>query len=170
MSAPFRWVASPRADSTGKVLDADAIRILDGWPEREITSWHSTPVYTRTGRTLVTLNHAVRADFDTLWAAWEASGVLDALHGVTYDGDYVPRYKRGLQLAHHDQQARHLSNHASGHAFDICASHYPLGVRIGVNDPMRAVASVARETGRWRVGGDFTRPDWMHYEHVTSPF
>lgn len=170
LRAPFKWKAAPLVDSSGKVIDADAVRILEGWPEREITSWRNEDVRTLTGRktSIVTLNHAVRADFDALWREWVKAGVLVHLN-VVWSGGWVARYKRGLTPAAHDTNPRHLSNHASGHAFDICAGDYPLGYRPAPLDPIRQLTDIAR-AHRWHHGIDFARCDAMHFQHVESPF
>ncbi len=130
------------------------------------------------------MNAGVRESFLKLWAAWEAQGVLEILKAtysptftpagqpkqIVYDGwagAYNPRYKRGVA---HDQNPNHLSNHASGHAFDICSRRYPLGMKVAGPDPMHLLVPIAEAHG-WRWGGNFkSRCDGMHWESVGSPF
>lgn len=169
--APFKWKWSP-SDT-----DNDRIVILEKWPILNITSFACEPLarWTKQRSRIVTLNHSVKEDFLTLWNRWEKEELLELLtealrvRGLhpSWAGGWVPRYKRG---AAHDQNPRNLSTHASGHAFDICANAYPLGRAVPAEDIMNALADIAKECG-WNWGGRFsTRPDGMHFQHVSSPF
>lgn len=124
------------------------------------------------------MNHQCRESFLGLWAAWEKDGALERFksdytpaptRAIVHDGwagAYNPRYKRGVA---HDQNPNHLSNHASGHAFDIAAQRYPLGREIPGPDLIHLLVPIAKSYG-WRWGGEFTRRDGMHFQHETSPF
>lgn len=167
--APFRWKAAPTA------TDKDAIRILEGWAEREITSFACDETERWCRRRIITLNHQVKPDFLALWSAWEKSGVLEALCPVTprapaayitWNGGWVARYKRGMP---HDQNPQHVSNHSSGHAFDLMAARYPLGTKPAPSDPIHALVPIANKYG-WEWGGKFSRCDPMHWQHHLSPF
>lgn len=161
-AAPFKWKWSP-SDT-----DNDRIVILEKWPILNITSFACEPLarWTKQRSRIVTLNHSVREDFLKLWERWEKEGLLELLDKPSWGGGWAPRYKRG---APHDQNPKNLSNHASGHAFDICAPVYPLGKPVPAEDPMHDLAAVASEHG-WKWGGKWARPDGMHYQHVKSPF
>lgn len=168
MTAPFKWRWTP-AD-----YDRDRITILEKWPILNITSFACEPLsrWTKGKSRIVTLNHSVREDFLRLWDRWEKEGLLEGLAEKckpTWSGGWVARYKRGLSDEQHDQQARHLSNHSSGHAFDICAAELPLGLRVDQAHPIRQLVPVAAELN-WHWGGDWRRPDPMHFQHKTSPF
>jgi hypothetical protein len=169
--APFKWTWAP-SDT-----DQDRIRILGGWPQLNITSFACEPLarWTKNRSRIVTLNHSVKEPFLKLWEAWEKEDLLELLteslerkgQKPAWAGGWVPRYKRG---AAHDQNPRNLSTHASGHAFDICPTAYPLGKAVPPEDIMHALADVAKEHG-WFWGGKFaSRPDGMHFQHVSSPF
>lgn len=151
--------------------------ILAGWPLLNITSFACEPLARWTGKRsrIVTLNHSVKPSFLKLWERWENEGLLEDLTEAldarsmkpTWGGGWVPRYKRGVA---HDMNPANLSTHSSGHAFDICAAAYPLGRPVKADDVMRDLAKVAKEQG-WFWGGDFkSRPDGMHFQHVSSPF
>lgn len=177
--SPFRWKAAPRVDSSGKVLDPDAIKILEGWADINITTFpcESLSVFTNGMYRMVTLNHQAKDDFLELMAAWHDRGLLEEIreHAVSkkktfrMDGYWVPRYKRGLTQAQHDQNPNHLSNHASGHAFDMLAALYPRGLTIQSSDPIHQLVAVAEEF-EWEWGGYFHTPDGMHFQHRKSPF
>ncbi len=178
-SAPFKWKHAPTA------TDPDHIVILEKWAELNITSFACEELnrWTHGKSRIVTLNHSCKDSFLALWKAWEKEGVLDTLKSDYFPtftpagqapkpvhdgwgGAYNPRYKRGVA---HDQNPNHLSNHASGHAFDICARRYPLGVKVAGPDLMQLLVPIAEAHG-WKWGGNFTRPDGMHFQSVLSPF
>lgn len=159
---PFSWKAAPT------VTDPDHVTILGGWDVLNITSFACEELsrWTRGHSRIVTMNHSVKDSFLALWAAWEKAGLLAALPPA-WGGAYNPRYKRGVP---HDTNPNHLSNHASGHAFDICPARYPLGVGVkSPTDPILTLAKIAESMG-WRWGGHFARPDPMHFQSVLSPF
>lgn len=169
---PFKWKAAPTA------TDPDAIRILGDWALLNITSFACDQTEKWCRRRIITLNHEVQADFLALWKAWEDQELLQPFvddmpsysRFITFNGGWVARYKRGLTLAQHDQQIRHLSNHASGHAFDVMAARYPRGRVVDGADPIHALAQAAEATGRWKWGGSFPTTDPMHFQHVKSLF
>lgn len=168
LPAPFKWKHAPTA------TDPDAIRILGGWAEAHITSFPCEQTEKWCRRRIITLHHDVKADFLALWAAWEKTGVLELLVAdqlspakfFTFNGGWVARYKRG---APEDQNARHLSNHSTGHAFDIMAGRYPLGRVVPPTDPIHQLVPIAAQHN-WNWGGNFKRPDGMHWQHVKSLF
>jgi hypothetical protein len=168
--SPFKWRHAPSE------TDPDKIVILEKWALLNITSFACEPLSRWTsGRSrIVTLNHSVKDPFLKLWDRWEHLGLLERLttslseHHMkpTWGGGWVARYKRG---AAHDANPSNLSSHASGHAFDICPAAYPLGRPVKGEDIMQALADTAEEMG-WTWGGRFrSRPDGMHYQHISSP-
>ena len=153
---PFRWAAAPTAD------DADHIKILDGWIEANIVTFLCP--YIGTG-VHMTLNKAIVDDFQAWMKAVHDAGLMS--HLLPFCGGFNPRYKRGMP---HDQDPRHVSNHASGHATDWSAARLPLGSHAAPNDPIRDIVPIAKEHG-FRWGGDYVhRPDPMHFDSVHSPF
>lgn len=174
INQPFRWKHAPSK------TDKDAIRILDNWDTDNITSFACEPLarWTQNRSRVVTMNVGVREDFLALWDAWERTGCLNILKSqfqaklggpVVRDGwagAWCARYKRGVA---HDGVASHLSNHATGHAFDICPARYPLGVTITGPDPIHLLVPIAKKYG-WKWGGEFKRSDPMHFQHSKSPF
>lgn len=163
-AAPFQWKSAPTPS------DPDHVCILAGWDVLNITSFACEELsrWTKGYSRIVTMNHSVKDSFLALWNAWEKARVLSALQPASWGGAYNPRYKRGVP---HDQSPNHLSNHASGHAFDLCPQRYPLGQAVmSAADPMHALAAIAKPLG-WNWGGDFVhRPDPMHFQSVLSPF
>jgi len=159
-NAPFRWTPAPSA------LEPDGIKILDDWARANITSFACEELarWTNGKSRIVTMNESVKDSFLGLWAHWDRAGVLHGLVGA-WGGAWNARYKRGVP---HDGTVSHLSNHATGHAFDICPARYPLGQRVQPNDPLLALVAIAK--GRdWVWGGDFARTDPMHFQHRSSP-
>lgn len=76
---------------------------------------------------------------------------------LTWDGSYVPRMIRG---------GKNLSSHAYGMAFDINANWNNLGaIPSGERDigTVRPLIGLAEKYGFF-WGGNFTRPDGMHFE------
>lgn len=160
-SPPFKWKHAPTA------TDPDAIRILGDWALLNIGSFACEETSKWCKRRIITLNYAVKDDFLALWKAWDAAGVLEPFRGLlTWNGGWVARYKRGKP---HDQNPRNLSNHSSGHAFDIMAAQYPLGVKPSAVDPIHKLVPIANKHG-WEWGGKFNRCDAQHWQHHKSFF
>lgn len=164
---PFAWKAAPTP------TDPDAIRILGHWAEINITSFACEPLarWTNGKSRIVTMNFQCKEDFLALWAELEALGLLSLIptHLRAWNGSWVARYKRGLTLAQHDQQLRHLSNHSTGHAFDVCAAHLPRGKKAPADDPIHQWVPVcAKHNYSW--GNEFATPDPMHFQAIYSPF
>lgn len=162
VSSPFKWKHAPQA------ADPDHIAILYGWDLLNIGSFACEPLarWTKGRSRMVSMNHSVRESFLELWAAWEKAGVLVPLAPAAWGGAYNPRYKRGVP---HDQNPAHLSNHSTGHAFDICPGKYVLGYVPSPTDPIHQLVPIAESHG-WKWGGKFSRCDAMHFQHVSSPF
>lgn len=106
----------------------------------------------------VSVHRAAAKSIVELWARWEKLGLLQ--HVQTWNGSFVPRFKRGRAGG----GVAALSNHSWGTAFDVNAKLYPLGQPVWLLSPMRALAKVGEELG-WFWGGNFrSRPDGMHFE------
>lgn len=164
INAPFRWQPAPSA------LEPDGIKILDDWTRQNLASFACEELSRWTGgkSRIVTMNESVKDAFLSLWGSWERKGLLLKLPASWggWGGAWNARYKRGVP---HDGDLRHVSNHATGHAFDICAQRYALGAAVPAGDPMRELAAVAHDLG-WVWGGTFSRIDGMHFQYRTSPF
>lgn len=93
---------------------------------------------------------------------WRSKNIVLIKSIGTWNGSFVPRYKRGKAGGSHAD----LSNHSWGTAFDIDAQRYPLGKVVAADAPIRKLVPLAHEHG-WLWGGDFkSRPDGMHFEYV----
>jgi hypothetical protein len=104
-------------------------------------------------------NKAVK-QLQKLWKAWEEAGLLDRI--VTYDGGFVPRFKK----ISGGGCATSLSNHAWGSAFDINASWNGLGKEpalIGAKGCTRELVQIANAHGFY-WGGHYGTKDGMHFE------
>lgn len=95
---------------------------------------------------------------------------------MTYEGCYVPRYKRGLDplppLGGHgvkkstDADGSKLSNHSFGSAFDINAGDNGFGepaAICGKRGATRELVEAANSLGIY-WGGHFSTTDGMHFE------
>lgn len=92
-----------------------------------------------------------------LWSDWEKNGLLDRI--LAYDGSFNPRFIRKSHTT--------LSNHAFGSAFDINATHNPIGGRpalVGQKGSVRELVPLANEWGFYWGGHFPTRLDGMHFE------
>lgn len=119
-----------------------------------------------------TLHTLIKDQFLGLWQAWEDEGLLG--HVRTWAGAYVPRYMRKVDIPP-EGNARRLSNHAWGTAFDINAAWNGLGktpAKVGEDGCVRELVATAHRFGFY-WGGHFggSRPDGMHFEaaQVTTP-
>lgn len=84
-----------------------------------------------------------------------AAGLADRL--ITYDGCYNNRFVRGGNTA---------SMHAYGAAIDLNAAYNEMGrrpARVGERGSVAELVSHFANHG-WYWGGNFTRPDGMHFE------
>lgn len=136
----------------------DGIRIVGDWAKDHIVRVH-VPQLDRA----VSIHKACEAAFLGLWADWEALGLRSRV--LTFNGAWVPRYKRGKSGGGWDA----LSNHALGTAFDINAKWNPLGhapAPLGAEGSVVELVPAAHARG-FVWGGDFLhRVDGMHFEFV----
>jgi hypothetical protein len=156
MNAPFKWISAPTPN------DPDHIRILDGWDLVNITTFLCPDLGTL--GTHVTMNHECKDDFLALMKAIKEENLME--HLGPWCGAYNSRYKRGVA---HDQNPAHVSNHASGHAFDVDCTRLPLGVPVAQTDRIRDIVPIAKEHN-FVWGGEFHRIDGMHFQSIHSPF
>src|SRR5262249_12487398 len=106
----FDFVPAPTTDNP------EGIRILGSWVANNIID---VPIPQLRGTAIdgpprtIQFHRLGAAQLRAVWAAWESAGLLDLI--LTYDGSFVPRFKRGQ--ANGGPEA--LSNHSFGTAFDI---------------------------------------------------
>jgi hypothetical protein len=139
----------------------EAIKIHGDWVKKNIVSVEIPQLKNVRGAPktgMVQLHRLVAPQFQAMFAAWEAAGLLDLVK--TYDGGWVPRFVRGSRTS--------LSNHAFGSAIDINAMWNPLGTvppKVGEPGSVRKLVEIAFEHGQywggWYPNG---RPDGMHFE------
>jgi hypothetical protein len=152
----------------------EAIRITDDWPQRNIATFIVPQLVPLRGTHTLKFHTQAGDALCELWAAWEETDLLRRV--LSFNGAWVPRYKRGRGPVTVDGVARRpfpgpaqLSNHSWGTAFDINARWNPLGQ---APVPMGGVGSVVElveeaEAHDFAWGGHFaSRPDGMHFEYV----
>jgi hypothetical protein len=155
----FRYEA--RADGT--------IRYLDDWPAKNIVrivvpELERIPGVELSGKRVgagpaggvVHCHRLMAPALQALFAAWREARLLD--HLLTWAGLWSPRLVRGSTST--------LSSHAWGTAFDVNAPWNALGqlpARAGDRGSVVELVPLAREHGFF-WGGDFSRPDGMHFE------
>ena len=108
----------------------------------------------------IRFNKKASKQLQRLWKAWEDAGLLDRI--ITYDGGFVPRYKK----LKGGGCATSLSNHAWGSAFDINAQWNALGAEpalLGKKGCTRELVEIAAQHGFY-WGGHFSNKDGMHFE------
>lgn len=105
-----------------------------------------------------TLHCQVWPDFLDLIALWESEGTL--ARPFIWSGGFNPWLKRGRAEP---------SAHAGGWAFDLFAPELPLGSPAPPGHRVAELARLAKATGAWSWGGDFARPDPMHFQWRRSP-
>ena len=106
-----------------------------------------------------------------LFAQWEMDDLLHLI--LTYEGCFVPRYKRGHAPPgtgghgiRKSTDVNALSNHSFGSAFDINAADNGLGsvpALCGRRGSTRELVASANALGVF-WGGHFSTPDGMHFE------
>lgn len=144
------------------------IQITDDWAKKNIVTV-SVPqldgVEGAGNKGRATIHASIKDQFLGLWEAWEDEGLLG--HVLTWAGAYVPRYMRKVTIPP-GGNARLLSNHAWGTAFDINAAWNGLGktpAAVGEKGCVRELVATAHRFGFY-WGGHFGggRPDGMHFE------
>lgn len=148
---PYRLAPTPE-DKTAIVVDPK-------WEKENLETieipWHG-------GRRIRCHTLAALPIYD-LFSTWKRAGFESLI--LTFNGCYVPRFKRGKSPPLHDTD---LSNHSWGCAIDINARWNPLGkrpARIGETGSVELLVNAAYEAG-FCWGGDFKTPDGMHFEFV----
>lgn len=162
----FQFVHEPVASN------AENIRILGTWEQENIVP---VVVPQMIGRGIrgapkngtIRWHRAAVNQLLRMWAAWEQAGLLDRIK--SWDGSYVPRFIRGgpTRSDFAQNQAKYLSNHAFGTAFDINASTNDLGVTppmVGQPGCVRELVAIANQFGFYWGGHFATRLDGMHFE------
>lgn len=145
----FRYTPAPSKSNPEK------IKIDPKWVRANITSVkilvHGTEIVAWFHKLVA--QHAV-----DLFATWNAYENLAPLVR-TFNGSYAPRFIRG-------SEAKNLSAHSYGSAFDINARWNRLGKEpapVGSPGSVIPLVEIAEEKG-WVWGGRWRRPDGMHFE------
>lgn len=150
----FAFVPAP-TDS-----NPEGIRITDDWIKRSIVAVDIPQLRGIAGAssTRVTCHRLTAPKLEELFAAWERAGLMRFV--LSWAGLWVPRFIRGSRTT--------LSSHAHGSAFDINAAWNGLGrvpTAQGLKGSVRELVPIANALG-WYWGGNFSRPDGMHFELV----
>ncbi len=145
----FKFTADPQPGNP------EHIKIEPGWADQHIV----TIEVPQLGNKKIQVNAKGADKFLQLWSEWEKYKVLD--HVVTFNGAWVPRYKRNKTGG-----AENLSNHSWGTAMDINAQWNGLGDQpqaAGTKGSVLELVAVAESLG-WAWGGWWHTPDAMHFE------
>lgn len=150
-------------EPTPTIGDPESIRILGDWVEKNIVSV-PLPKIGAGAIKRARVHRLLEKQFAAFWADLERLGLLSRV--LTFDGGFVPRYKRRRAVAIADPTR--LSNHSWGSAFDLNAPWNPLGskgVPPGGRGSTRELIGVAVEHG-FLNGISFASPyqDPMHFE------
>jgi peptidoglycan hydrolase-like protein with peptidoglycan-binding domain len=160
-----RWALFGRFDYVPAPVhgNPERIRILGSWVADNLVDV-PIPQLARTGISsapaTIRFHRLASAQLQALWAAWESANLLGLI--LTYDGSFVPRFKRGQ--ANGGDEA--LSNHSFGSAFDINEPFNKFGsmpALVGQRGSVRKLVPIANEHGFY-WGGHFGNPDGMHFE------
>lgn len=150
----FKYEAAPTSDNP------EAIVIRDGWEAKNIVKVVIPQLIGVKGAPKdgkVQFHRAAAPQFQALWAAWEAAGLLR--HILTWSGSFAPRFIRGSRTT--------LSNHSMGTAFDVNVVWNALGAQPAlVHQPgsVRKLIPIANEHGFYWGGHYTSRKDGMHLE------
>lgn len=139
------------------------VRLNPDWKERNLVTVRLPGLERKEGAPKsgrVRIHRLIAPRLESLWAAWQAAGLLDEI--LTWDGSFAERFVRGR---------RTLSSHAFGIAFDLNARWNPLGQRPPaagrIGSVLRLVPLANAHGFFW--GGHFrSRPDGMHFEYARS--
>lgn len=137
----------------------EAIRITDGWDQRNIVPVHIPQLKKVKGAPYdcnIYFHKAAVPQLLLLWDTWEQEGLLPLVK--TWAGSYVARFVRGSKV--------YLSNHAYGTAFDINVAWNQLGAEpalVGSPGSVRQLVQSANDCGFY-WGGHFGRRDGQHFE------
>lgn len=150
----FKWRKAATAD------EKRAIRILDGWDDRNIVT-AEIPQLARIAKPTSTRREMHRlavVKMQKLWDAWEKAGLLKYV--LKFDGLYNPRVIGGTST---------LSNHAFGAAFDINEPWNEWGGQpapVGQKGSVRLLVPIANSLGFYWGGHYQGKKDGMHFELV----
>ncbi|WP_204985899.1 M15 family metallopeptidase [Mucilaginibacter psychrotolerans] len=136
--------------------DPEHIRVTDNWAKENIKSVPIPQLKKINGESHIEFHKLGAAQLTSLWAAWEAAGLLHWI--LRWDGSYNPRFVRKSHTT--------LSNHAFGSAFDINEPWNGFGKQpalVGQKGCVRELVAIANENGFY-WGGHFNSPDGMHFE------
>lgn len=144
------------------------IKILDGWDTSNIVSIDVPQligIRYANAKGTISVNKKIAAQVKGLWQVWGKTGLLEKV--LTWEGAFVPRFKRGKALPANINNPAKLSNHSWGTAFDINAQWNGYGeipALVGKYGCIRELVEIANDFGFY-WGGHFTNPlDGMHFE------
>lgn len=169
-SPPFPPMSAKRREEVfGKFAwrkgQGDSIVITDGWAQRNIVKTHipqldGVPFYYPDNKQVcngdIYLHVKAAPIFKEFFSLIDQTGLRHLIR--TFDGAFVARLVRGSETA--------LSNHAWGTAIDINCYANPLGKKPaprGVDGSVIELVPLAHSCGLY-WGGNFSRPDGMHFE------
>lgn len=148
----FEYELAPAKDNPEKIV------VKGDWVTKNLRTIQLVPALAALpGADIAILHKLAVPKFEALIKAWEDAGLLGDV--LTWNGSYSARLVRGTTQGT-------LSAHSWGTAFDINAKWNGLGVKPpaeGVHGSVLRLVPIADKLG-WCWGGQFTRPDAMHFE------
>ena len=171
----FRFIQKPRSmrpDDEAVVLRGTCDGASPDWTAKNIVRIEVPQLRFARGASGSVRCHRLAAPIIArLFQAWEQEDLLHLI--ISYEGAFVPRYKRGQapegEGGHGEKlstEVSALSNHSFGSAFDINFSDNQLGRRpalCGRRGSTRELVAAANSLGVF-WGGHFSNPDGMHFE------
>ena len=148
----FEYHASPTADNPERIV------ITDDWAKKNIVKVSLPALSKATGGKYTSMYWHKSADEQLVKFFEELEKQNLHTKILSFAGSYVPRFIRGSRSQ--------LSNHSWGTAFDINVPYNGLNktpAQIGQKGCVRELVPIAHEFGFY-WGGNFSRPDGMHFE------
>jgi hypothetical protein len=148
----FEYRASPTADNPERIV------ITDDWAKKNIVKVSLPALSKATGGKYTSMywHKSAEAQLVKFFEELEKQNLHTKI--LSFAGSYVPRFIRGSRSQ--------LSNHSWGTAFDINVPYNGLNktpALIGQKGCVRDLVPIAHDYGFY-WGGNFSRPDGMHYE------
>lgn len=155
----FSYIPEPQPNNP------EGIKILGSWVGDNISIFNIPQLKTVTGAPKsgnVYFHKQAGPIFQKLFQTWEDEGLMQYV--ISWEGSFFPRFVRGSKT--------YLSNHCYGSAFDINGLANRLGstpAQIGERGSVHLLVPFAESLGVF-WGGNFDRPDGMHFEIGKSEF